>query len=434
VTWRSAAWDGDQPTIELPVAEPFRPDLRDLLSEALVSQLQRPGRSALTILGTVLGVGMFVAVLGLTSTADARISEQVALLEPTTVTVEDVGATQTAGLGSNPPLDLPADADSRIDSLHGVVSAGVYWTAPLSNPVINTSPAASGRSAADVQGLTVFAASPGTLSAMQPTMRAGTLYNAFHQKRAEHVAVLGAGAARRLGITNLATQPAVFIDDTAFTVVGIISDAQRLPKTLQGVLIPSTTAEALYGPPGPHTSQGGGARMLIQTRVGAADQVAHEAALALDPARPDRLRATAPPDSQHALRDAVNADLSGLFLLLALICLVIGAASIATTTVAAVLERTGEIGLRRALGARRRSIAAQFLAESTLLGTLGALLGAGLGVATVLITASARDWTPVLDPMTVLPAPLIGTAAGLAAGLYPAIRAADIEPIEALRH
>jgi putative ABC transport system permease protein len=129
----------------------------------------------------------------------------------------------------------------------------------------------------------------------------------------------------------------------------------------------------------------------------------------------------------------VNTDLSGLFLLLATICLLIGAVGIANTTLVAVLERTGEIGLRRSLGARPRHVAAQFLAESTALGTLGGLAGTSLGALTVVVVALARHWTALLDPATVAPAPLIGTLVGLAAGLYPALRASRIEPLDALR-
>jgi putative ABC transport system permease protein len=428
----AGVWDGDPPTLELPLVEPVHVYMRDLLSEVLAGIVRRPGRSALTMLGTVLGVGICVAVLGLTATARGQVGTQLTQLVPTTVTVDDVGATRAEALGGNPPLDLPADAESRIDALHGVVSAGVYWTAPVRNPVISALPAVSADSAANVRGLTVFAASPGTLAAMQPSVHAGTLYNAFHQQRAEHVAVLGADAARRLGIANLASQPAVFVGDTAFTVVGIIADARRLPETLQGILIPSSTAEALYGPPDPYTRQGGGAHMLIRTRAGAADQVAHEAALALDSDHPASLHAAAPPDPRRALRDSVNGDLSGLLLLLAGTCLLVGALGIANSTVVAVLERSGEIGLRRALGARRRHIAAQFLAESTALATLGGLLGTGLGVAVVVCAAPALHWTALLDPVTTVPAPLIGSALGFAAGLYPACRAAAMEPLEAL--
>jgi putative ABC transport system permease protein len=219
----------------------------------------------------------------------------------------------------------------------------------------------------------------------------------------------------------------VFINGTPYTVVGIISDLRRVPELLLSVVIPDTTALSAYGQP---TDQR--ASMLIETRLGAAQLIAGQAALALRPDAPNLFKITAPPDPT-TLRDGVTGDFNALFLLLAGITLVIGAVGIANTTLVAVLERTGEIGLRRALGARPRHIAAQFLTESAALGTLGGLIGTSLGTAVVIGTALARQWTAVLAPWTVLPAPLIGTMVGLLAGLYPALRAAYVEPAEALR-
>jgi putative ABC transport system permease protein len=160
--------------------------------------------------------------------------------------------------------------------------------------------------------------------------------------------------------------------------------------------------------------------------------VARQASLALRPDAVEALKATAPLDPRQ-LRDRVSTELSGLFLGLAGICLVIGAVGIANTTLVAVLERISEIGLRRSLGAQRRHIVAQFLAESTSLGAIGGLVGAGVGVAVVVAVSVAQQWTPVLEPWTVLSAPLIGAATGLMAGLYPALQASRIEPAEALR-
>jgi putative ABC transport system permease protein len=196
---------------------------------------------------------------------------------------------------------------------------------------------------------------------------------------------------------------------------------------LSSLMIPTTTATRDFGPPRDH-----GASMLIETRLGAAQVVAAEVALALRPDRPNLFKVTAPPDPS-TLRAGVTGDLNSLFLLLAVVSLVIGAVGIANTTLVAVLERTNEIGLRRALGARPRHVAWQFLAESTALGALGGLVGTALGVTVVVGVSVAREWTAILQPWAVLPAPLVGGAVGLLAGLYPAMRAAHIEPLEALR-
>jgi ABC-type antimicrobial peptide transport system permease subunit len=112
---------------------------------------------------------------------------------------------------------------------------------------------------------------------------------------------------------------------------------------------------------------------------------------------------------------------------------VVGAIGIANVTLVSVMERTGEIGLRRALGATRRHIALQFLLESSAIGIVGGILGASLGTLVVVGVSAYESWTPVLDPYVPFAAPLIGGLVGLLAGSYPALRAARMEPVEALR-
>ncbi|GAA1990092.1 ABC transporter permease [Catenulispora subtropica] len=410
------------------IAERSRFGLRDLGAEALAGILQRPGRSVLTMLGTVLGIGAFVTILGLTATAAGQIDKRFTVLSATEVGVDDTGTAHGQGQQPDPAISFTPDAGARVEALHGVVHAGVYWPVPLRSPRLGAAPDLQSGAAGDGSGLAVYAADPGALAAMHPTLTAGTLYNAFHEGRQERVAVLGAAAASRLGITRLDAEPAVFVDGTAYTVVGIIGDVQRHQEMLLSVMIPTSTALAGYGPPGEPSR----AKMLIETKLGAAQLIAHQAPIVLRPDDPTLLTAIAPPDPK-SLRNDVTGDFNTLFLLLAALSLVIGAVGIANTTLVAVLERTGEIGLRRSLGARPRHIAGQFLAESTVLGTLGGLLGTSVGVGLVVGVALTRDWTAVLQPWAVLPAPLIGSVVGLLAGLYPALRAAWIEPVEALR-
>jgi ABC-type antimicrobial peptide transport system permease subunit len=93
----------------------------------------------------------------------------------------------------------------------------------------------------------------------------------------------------------------------------------------------------------------------------------------------------------------------------------------------------GEIGLRRAIGATRAHIAAQFLFESGSMGIVGGVIGASAGVLIVVGVSAYNVWTPVLDPVGPLLAPLVGGAIGLLSGAYPALRAANLEPVDALR-
>jgi putative ABC transport system permease protein len=404
---------------------------RDVAAEAVAGIVQRPGRTALTMLGTILGVGAFVAVLGLTATSAGQISRQFTLLEDTTVTVEDNGS--LTPLGANPPAGFPADADQIADRINGVTAAGVWW--PVNLPDDATFTGSLALSATPDQAVSLLAADPGAVKAMGLSIIAGSPLSAYENDTDQHVALIDAGTASALGISpaRLPSHPAVFVNGIGYTVVGIYGTAQRVVVGESAMLIPDNTALADYGNPQPGIGNQDEAQMVVATRIGAARAVARQIAAAELPTDPGRLVVTSPPSPQ-TLQSQVSGDLAGLFLVLALISLLIGAVGIANTTLVAVLERTEEIGLRRALGARPRHIAAQFLAESVALGTLGGLIGTCIGVAIVVIFAAAKDWTAILDPAYTLPAPLIGAVVGLLAGAYPAIRAARTSPLAALRH
>ena len=406
---------------------------RDAAAEAVAGIVQRPGRAVLTMLGTVLGVGAFVAVLGLTATGAGQISRQFTVLEDTTVTVADNGpVNNVAALGTNPAIGFPADADAVADHINGVAGAGVWW--PVSLPEGTSFTGSLALSATASQTVNLLAASPGAVRAMGLTLVAGSPLSRYENDTRQHVVMIDTTTAASLGISpaRLASHPAVFVDGIAYTVVGVYSSAQRVVTAESAMLIPEQTALADYGSPEPGIGNQEEAQMVVATRIGAAQAVARQIAAAELPADPSRLVVTSPSNPQ-TLQGEVNGDLAGLFLILALVSLLIGAVGIANTTLVAVLERTEEIGLRRAVGARPRHIAAQFLAESTALGTLGGLVGTCIGVGTVVIFAAAKDWTAILNPAYTLPAPLIGSVVGLLAGAYPALRAARTSPLAALR-
>lgn len=391
------------------------------IGEALAGATQRPGRTALTLAGIVVGVAAFVAVLGLTATASGQISDSFSVLRATSVTLRDAPQDASA-LTAN---DFPSDAEARVRRLNGVLSAGVAWPLPGGTiPAITTSldPRAA------PQTIDVLAASPGYLDAAGATVGQGRSLSWFDDTPRGQVAVLGQGAARTLGITHLWPTPTVYIRGTGYAVIGIVSNAGRAPEIVSQVVIPSRAAEAAYGDPCVDRP----AWMLITTDLGAAAQVAREAPLALRPDAPTLLAADPVNDGlviESHITDALRSLLWGL----AGVTLFLGAVGIANTTFATVIERTHEIGLRRSLGARRRDVLAQFLAECGALGLIGGLVGTAIGALVVVGVAVLNQWTALLDPSVLLSGPAVGALTSLVAGAYPAHLAGKIQPVEALR-
>jgi macrolide transport system ATP-binding/permease protein len=246
----------------------------------------------------------------------------------------------------------------------------------------------------------VRAASPELFRAVRAELATGRLPDAGHSGRADRVAVLGPDAALRLGINGLEQLPAIYIGDHLYLVVGVLRDVARKPELLGSVIIPEGTARRYFRLAGPGT-------VVVETRIGAAYLIADQARPALRPDDPRVLKVEVPREPRR-VRDEVQTDLNVMFLLLGGLSLVVGAIGIANITLVGVMERTGEIGLRRAIGATRGHVAAQFLLESASMGVIGGVIGASLGVLIVVVVAAYEVWTPVLDSAAPLLAPLVG--------------------------
>lgn len=404
-----------------------RPRLRivDLIDETLAGVFARPARAALTTLGTVLGIASLVATLGISRTAGNQIVGRFDELAATQVTVKarSSGGGGSSSGSSSRKAPLPWNVEPRLDDLNGVVASGAV--AEVSSPgSVRTAPLRDPENITE-QLVPVYASSVGFLDAVRGRIVNGRWFDQGHVDRVDRVAVIGADVAAQFGITHLDAQPGIFIGDQLFTVIGILSEAPRDEGLVGSIIVPYTAAQERFGTTTPE-------RVVIETDIGAAQLIAEQAAVALSPNAPEGLSVTAPRDPKRT-KDAVQSDVNQLFLLLGLISLVVGAIGIANVTLVTVMERTGEIGLRRALGAARRHIGLQFLAESTAMGLVGGIIGASVGILVVVAVAGSRQWTPVLDVWLPLAAPFAGALVGLIAGLYPSIRAARMEPVDALR-
>jgi putative ABC transport system permease protein len=420
------------------ISQPTRLRLADAIGEACTAILAKPARALVTSFGTLLGVAWFVTALGLASTAGGQVTTAFAHRLPTRVWISPKRASPAPAA-----VPYPADLSQRLLALHGVIAAGVFWPLRLGRPVVVSAlpqPAAQGRAGARGGGTArdrrpgaatpapVIAASPGFLAAAAVKLSSGRLFSVWDQAHRSQVCLAGATEASALGI-HPGRQRTIYVDDVPCVVVGIISRASERQSILRSVVLPSATAMAQWGPP--DEQAGAMPTVLIRTRPGAAGLVARQAPFVISQDRPDQFLVRLPPGPGQ-LRLQVVRTLTSLFYALGWVSLAIGTLSIASVTWLSVRERSAEFGLRRAVGARRRHILAHVVCESAILGLIGGLAGASLGVTMIILLARARGWVPVVAPLAVLPAPLAGAAAGMLAGIIPAMFAARIQPAETL--
>ena len=174
------------------------------------------------------------------------------------------------------------------------------------------------------------------------------------------------------------------------------------------------------------------AEVYVRTNPASVPAVESVLAATADPSAPQKVTVTDPADALTARADATTA-FQGLFLALGAVALCVGGIGIGNVMVIAVLERRNEIGLRRALGASRRHICLQFAAEAVVLAGAGGAAGAALGSIATAAFATARHWHAVVSLPNLGAAVGLAVAVGALAGIYPAIRAAQLPPAEALR-
>lgn len=407
----------------------------DVLLTALTQIRANKLRSFFTLLGIIVSVAFLVAVVAIIQGMNAYVKENVAnamigsntfQIRRTPINIGLIDDEEWRRMQRRPKISH-ADAAVVRAALPDAEAISITsgWPTPQSDLVWRE------RTLGDVL---IFGISPEHQIVQDYRFSSGVPLNEIDVRQRRHVIVIGADVAKKLfeGVEPVGRE--VRIRGELFTIVGVVAPKGRvLGQSFDGfVLMPITTFESMYGLRQTTTIS---VKMSNALHVGAAMQTAEEAMRLAH-----RLRPTEPSDFSIDTADALIAFWKRLTSLLFAIVpamvaigIVVGGIVIMNIMLMSVKERTHEIGLRKSVGATRRDIGRQFLAEATMLATMGGAMGAMSGWAFAALIAAASPLPARVTTWSVLLALTLGAGVGVLFGVYPASRAARLDPINALR-
>jgi putative ABC transport system permease protein len=390
-------------------------------------------RSALTVLGIVVGVAAVVCMVSVGSGAQLEVSEKIRTLGANLLMVRP-GAQNSGGarLASG---TLPTLTEEDATAIRREL-ADVQAAAPLLSRLM---PLVLGNRnwVALVAGV-----NPDYLVAREWQITGGRSFTSAEIESGAKVALVGSVIVEELFGGRSGIGETFRIGDVPFTVIGVL-DKKGLGGTGHSqddiVLIPLSTAKSRVLGAVRGTSRQAMDLIFVKLADASAMASAENEIESLLRQR-HRIRADAPSDFQItnpaevlAARGAAVRTLGNLLIAVASVSLVVGGISIMNIMLVSVTERTREIGLRMAVGARRRDIGWQFLIEALALALAGGLAGSVLGAAAALAIAWQAGWPVLISPWAIVLACAFAGLAGISFGLYPAHRAARLDPIVALR-
>ncbi len=291
--------------------------------------------------------------------------------------------------------------------------------------------------ATNAQGVT-----PDYLTIRDYTLQSGQLFTTQDVDAAAKSAVLGETVAQNLFGDSDPTGQAIIIKNVPFTVVGVLTPKGQSPTGQDQddvILLPISTA----------TQKVLGANKANAKAVGAimvqaiGPQAMGEAQQEIEALLRERHRILPGLDDDFAIRNLTevfeaqetSAEVMSILLgAIASVSLIVGGIGIMNIMLVSVTERTREIGLRQAVGAKTRDILLQFLVEAVTLSLLGGIIGIGVGLTTSLLISHFAEWSTEVSPLSILMAFVFSALVGVFFGYYPARKAAFLNPIEALRY
>ena len=406
-------------------------NLWQAIIEALQSLYSNKLRSILTILGIVIGVGAVIAMLAVGTGAQDTITGSISGIGSNLLFVTRGNTSVT--LTRIEPLTSD-DAEALLDQFQAPSIAAV---APVVNATLTVSgPGESIRT-------TVYGVTPAYEQVRNYGVTEGTFINEEHLLGRSSVALLGPDTAEKMfGRRDGLVGETIRIEGQPFRVIGVLEakGGSSLGSQDDLVIIPLSTAQARLV----RRSENGLDMILVQVvSPEMTASASEEVALVLR--NRHHTRVGEDDFTVFSQEDFVSVakTITGVLTIflggIAGISLLVGGIGIMNIMLVSVTERTREIGLRKALGARRKDILIQFLTESSLLSLIGGVIGIGLGwlisfIVGRIAVANGTPFYPEISLNSILLATIFSTAVGLFFGLYPANRAAGLEPVEALRH
>jgi putative ABC transport system permease protein len=408
-------------------------NLRESFASALSNLAAHKLRSLLTMLGMIFGVGAVIAMLSIGAGAEAQAMELIDRMGLRNVLVRDVdlGEDELNEIRRNSLGVSLRDASVIRDGIPGVELA-VPRVEIDSYKIMSV----DGRTAASVLGVSWHQQD---LSGLE--VADGRFIDRLDEEQHAQVAVIGSAVRRDLFGVGPALGRALKVNDVWFEVIGVLEEVGNggqfegvdIGTSATELYIPVTTAvrkfdrEPLRAPVDEivvqlevdRSAQASAVaiRRLLERIHGGEDDFE----LVVPEALLDQSRRT------QRLFNIVMGCIAGISLL-------VGGIGIMNIMLATVLERTREIGIRRAVGARRREIRNQFMIEAFAISLIGGLAGVAMGVIIAKVVAASAGWQTVVTLQSVLLSTSVSMAAGLVSGIYPATRASQLDPIEALRY
>ena len=390
---------------------------RELVGVALAGLTARKIRTFLIMLGPILGVAAIVSAIGINESSKGDLKAK--LRELGTDLIVANAQDQLGGFGANPRI--PEEATARVARLPDVVS--VSATLQLSNIV--TLPFAEASDYYRAFPVPVIATTLELPATLEVPIVSGRFLNEYDESSGARVAVIGKDLANEYGY--IANEPrSIELNGISYGVVGVLDYVLLEPSMDSAVFITFSNAVEDWDIEEPDPT-----RLYIRAPTNT-KYVAQEVPTVVSLGGPDGANTNVPTDLLDA-QSQVDENLNNLTKMMGGLALIVGGVGIANVMSISVIQRSSEIGIRRALGHSRGTIALQFLFEALVVGVLGGILGAGTGAGIVWLVSEMRDYTMILSVSGLFRWALVSVGVAVVAGLYPSNKAARLEPLETLR-